>query len=65
MNNEVKMTLNKKTLNSATGKYLIDVIEKLLSIVDAEDFIKDEELKEQVDNIIRQSNSEEHKYTLF
>ena len=59
------MTLNKKTLNSATGKYLIDVIEKLLSIVDAEDFIRDEELKEQVDNIIRQSDSIEHKYTLF
>ena len=59
------MTLNKKTLNSATGKYLIDVIEKLLSIVDAEDFIRDEELKEQVDNIIRQSESVEHKYTLF
>ena len=59
------MTLNKKTLNSATGKYLIDVIEKLLSIVDAEDFIRDEELKEQVDNIIRQSESIEHKYTLF
>ena len=59
------MTLNKKTLNSATGKYLIDVIEKLLSIVDAEDFIRDEELKEKVDNIIRQSESIEHKYTLF
>ena len=59
------MTLNKKTLNSATGKYLIDVIEKLLSIVDAEDFIRDEKLKEQVDNIIRQSENIEHKYTLF
>ena len=59
------MTLNKKTLNSATGKYLLNVIEKLLSIVDAEDFIRDEELKEQVDNIIRQSDNIEHKYTLF
>jgi len=59
------MVLNKKTLNSATGKYLINAIEQLLSIVDAEDFVRNDELKEQITNIIKQTDSEEHKYTLF
>ena len=59
------MTLNKATLNSATGQHMVNIILKLMSVVDADVIELDKQLQYDVDNLIVTVNEANNKYELF
>ncbi len=53
------MVLNKKTIHSATGQYMMRIIYSLLSITSAKDIQKSSELRKDIDKLLKVNNDKD------
>lgn len=59
------MVLNKTTLNSETGKLLVDIIKTLISVVDHSVFDDIPKLKADVNKVLDKCNEDNTEYTIL